>query len=111
MPWQPLPTDDGPGPRTVGESLDRVARSLGVPRASALTAVFSAWPELVGEAVAAHATPRRLRDGVLLVAVDQPAWATQLRWLEADLLRRLAEEVGAGVVGSLDVRVRTGDGA
>ena len=91
----------------MGASLDRVAASLGVPRASTLSTVFAAWPELVGESVASHARPRSLRDGTLVVAVDEPAWATQLRWLEADLLTRLAEVLGPDQVARIEVRVAT----
>lgn len=104
MPWAPLPGEDRE-PRRVGESLDRVAASLGVPEAAVLPAVFGGWADLVGERVAAHARPRALRHGVLLVAVDEPAWATQLRFLEADLLARLADRLGAGAVTRIDVRV------
>ena len=105
-PVSPLPSAGGPGPRPVAESLDRLMASLGGPRASALTTVFSSWGELVGDTVAAHASPRSLRRGVLVVAVDEPAWATSLRWLEADLLARMAEVVGDGVVTAIEVRVR-----
>jgi len=90
----------------VGESLDRVAASLGVPRASTLSTVFASWPEMVGESVAQHSRPRSLRDGTLVVAVDEPAWATQLRWLEADLLTRLGEALGPDAVARIEVRVQ-----
>jgi predicted nucleic acid-binding Zn ribbon protein len=43
---------------------------------------------------------------VLAVAVDSPAWATQLRLLGNELLGRLSEAAGSGVVTALDVRVR-----
>lgn len=102
--WRPLP-GEVPEPRRVGESLDRVASSLGVTRASTLSGVFASWPDLVGEAVAEHARPRSLRDGVLVVTVDEPAWATQLRWLEADLVARLTEVLGADQVSRIEVRV------
>jgi predicted nucleic acid-binding Zn ribbon protein len=92
----------------VGESLDRVAAALGVSRATTLTGVFASWPELVGSSVAEHATPRSLRDGTLVVAVDDPSWATQLRWLEADLLRRLEDVLGPGQVARIEVRVVSG---
>jgi len=42
------------------------------------------------------------------VAVDQPGWAAQIGWLSDDLLRRLAEALGPGVVTELTVRVRPG---
>jgi len=42
----------------------------------------------------------------LVVDVDQPGWATQLRYLETDLLARLAAVAGPGAVRSIEVRVR-----
>ena len=74
----------------MADSLERIAASIGAPRPSLLGAVFGRWAELVGPDVAAHATPLSLRDGVLTVVVDHPAWATSLRLLSADLLRRIA---------------------
>ena len=106
-PWKPLPTGDSPGrePRPLTESLDRLTASLGVPSAAALGAVFAKWEEIVGEGVAAHVQPRALREGVLVVEVDQPGWVTQLRFLEADVLRRLAEVTGATAT-RLEVRLQ-----
>ena len=104
-PISPLP-GPGPGPRPVGESLDRLTASLGAPPARVLARLFAAWPALVGDAVASHATPLSLRQGTLVVAVDDPAWVTQLRWLEADLLARFADAVGEGVVTGLRIRAR-----
>jgi predicted nucleic acid-binding Zn ribbon protein len=46
----------------------------------------------------------KLEDGRLVVEVDDPAWATQLRFLEADLVTRLSEAGGLAVT-SVDVRV------
>jgi predicted nucleic acid-binding Zn ribbon protein len=105
--WRPLPGEDRP-PRRVGESLDRVAAALGVTRATTLTGIFASWDELVGDAVAQHVRPRSLRDKTLLVVVDDPSWATQMRWLEADLLTRLVEVLGPGQVDRIEVRVVAG---
>ena len=103
MTWRPLPEDSVP--KRLRESLDRYAKRLGAPRASALGAVFSRWEEVVGASVAAHARPVSLVDGALVVAVDEPGWATQLRFLTADILRRLEEVAGPGVATRLEVRV------
>ena len=110
MPWSRLPGGDRspPDPKPVGESLDRVVSALGGPTAGALTAIFARWPEVVGDRVAAHARPLSIDDGRLVVGVEEPGWATQLRYLEADLLRRLADVAGEGVVRRIDVRVRPG---
>jgi len=48
--------------------------------------------------------PLKLDAGVLVVQVDDPAWATQMKFLESDLLRRLTE-AGAGPVERLEIRV------
>lgn len=104
--WRPLPgrrRDRPPAP--IADSIERVARRLGAPPPSALAAVFGAWERTVGEQVAAHSRPVSLVDGVLTVVVDQPGWATQLRYLSATLLERLGEVAGEGVVTRLDVRV------
>lgn len=99
----------------IGEALAAVVASLGrKPTASggrgraggaATVSVFRSWDDAVGAQVAAHARPISLDDGRLLVEVDQPGWATQLRYLSATLIARLDAVIGAGVVRSIEVRV------
>jgi predicted nucleic acid-binding Zn ribbon protein len=102
--WRPLPGEGG-GPRPVRESLDGFARRLGAPQADALATVFAEWEAIVGSSVAAHARPLSLVRGALVVAVDQPGWATQLRYLGPRLVERIGEVAGPGVVDRLEVRV------
>ncbi|MBO0693324.1 MAG: DUF721 domain-containing protein [Acidimicrobiaceae bacterium] len=106
MTWWPL-RGEGPDrdPRPVGESLDAAARRLGSPGVSALGAIFARWEELVGPEVAKHSRPHRLRAGVLVIEVDQPAWATQLRYLSGDLLKRVNEAAGPDDVRAVQIRV------
>jgi predicted nucleic acid-binding Zn ribbon protein len=42
------------------------------------------------------------------VRTDSTAWATQMRWLAATVLRRLNEELGDGTVTLIDVKGPTG---
>ena len=104
-PWKPL-RSDRPGPRPVGESVERVAGRLGAPPVAALKTVFGGWREAVGDAVADHAEPVSLTGGVLVVAVDQPGWATQLKLLAPEVIGRLNARAGEGTVHSLEVRVK-----
>lgn len=101
---------EDPGPRPVAEALEDVLDALGPPRARpgappggagarAQTAptwstVFTRWEEVVGATLAGHATPVRVEAGVLVVAVDQPPWATQVRALGPRILARIAELAG-----------------
>jgi predicted nucleic acid-binding Zn ribbon protein len=92
--------------RRLGEVLSEVAADLSLDDPDDVAAVMAAWATVVGEAIAAHVRPRRLRDGELLVEVDAPVWATQLRYLEEDVLRRLGRKVRPGVVKSIRPVVR-----
>lgn len=94
------------GPRPLGASLDAVTRRLGVDDSKGFGRLFAQWPAIVGEAMAAHVQPVRLDQGSLVVVVDHPAWATQIRRLGDDLLQRVAEETGGARPTRLEVRVR-----
>jgi predicted nucleic acid-binding Zn ribbon protein len=100
-----LPTGGKPV-RRLNEALSEVAADLNLDDPGDVAAVMAAWTDAVGETVAAHVRPRRLQDGVLLVEVDAPVWATQLRYLEGDVLRRLGRKVRPGVVKSIRPVVR-----
>ncbi len=80
----------GEGPRRVSDSLARISRDLDLAGPDAFGIVVARWAEVVGPAVAARTRPRSLRGGVLAVAVDDGAWATQLRYSEADVIARFA---------------------
>ena len=66
--------------------------------------VFGRWAQIVGPDLAAHTVPESLADGELTVAADSTAWATQLRLLAAQLVRRLNAELGDGAVRRVKVR-------
>jgi predicted nucleic acid-binding Zn ribbon protein len=70
----------------------------------AVAAVFGRWAEIVGPQVAAHTNPEAFDDGELVVTADSPAWATQMRLLAPQVLKRLGQELGAGTVRHLKVR-------
>ena len=73
--------------------------------AGTLGGVFGRWNEIVGDVVAAHVQPVKLDGTRLVVEVDEPAWATQLKFLEADLRARLQTTIGA-TVEHFDIRVK-----
>jgi predicted nucleic acid-binding Zn ribbon protein len=98
-------------PVRLGDSLHQVMQSLRPDTqgrtqqaASTIGGVFGRWDEAVGPAVAAHVQPVKLDGTTLVVEVDDPAWATQLKFLESTLRARLAEVAGA-TVERIEVRV------
>jgi predicted nucleic acid-binding Zn ribbon protein len=70
--------------------------------------LFGRWSEIVGGAIAAHAAPKSLVDGDLLIEAESTAWATQLRMLAPTLMQRINGRVGRGTVGRIRVQGPTG---
>jgi predicted nucleic acid-binding Zn ribbon protein len=93
-------------PRSLRDALAGVGRELGIPDPDRLTTLLDAWPDIVGDQLAPHAHVRSLRDGVLVVGVDAPAFATEIRYREAHVREAATRLVGAGVVRSLRVVVQ-----
>lgn len=98
----------GPGvhprdPLTVSATMASLFRDRGWVQEVSVGGVVGRWREVVGDQIADHCTPETFADGVLVVRTDSSAWAQQLKMLAPQLVRRMAEDVGDGVVK--DVRV------
>ena len=68
--------------------------------------VLRCWETVVGARVAAHARPRKLRGSVLQVDVDEPGWATQLRYLRGQIVVGINNELGRELIVRIELRVR-----
>lgn len=75
---------------------------------AAVGAVFGHWEDIVGPQLALHSKPESFDSGELTVSADSPAWATQLRLMAPQLLKRLAEELGHGTVRHIRVNGPSG---
>lgn len=98
------PGPDDRDPQPLGRLAARLAADRGWAERLAGGQVFGRWATLVGEDVAEHARPVAFNDGELTVQADSTAWATQLRLLQRELLKRIAAGVGDGVVKRLKVQ-------
>ncbi len=92
-------------PVEIQQFLDRVVRGMGAPGTDAVDLVFNRWEDVVGTVLAAQTRPAALEGGRLVLVADDPAVVSHVRWLEAQLLERLDELLGAGRVTGVDVRV------
>jgi predicted nucleic acid-binding Zn ribbon protein len=63
------------------------------------------WESVVGSELAARTAPRSLRDGVLVVAANTPAWAVQVRFVAREIARAADRAVGEGSVREVRVIV------
>lgn len=109
MPYRPLNTPDrrggGPDPVALPDVLDAVLAGIGGPTVASIVLIHERWAQLVGPEVADHATPLGVENGVLTMTADGAAWASHLRWSEADIVARCADILGADEVTAIAVRV------
>jgi len=91
-------------PQPLGAAIEGLLDDQGWRTAAAVGSVFGRWEQIVGDALAAHTRPGGFTDGELLVIADSTAWATQVRLLRAQLIRRLNAELGDGTVTGVKVR-------
>lgn len=94
------------GPRRLDTSLAAVAEQLGLEDADGLGRLFGSWVTIVGPAMADHVQPIRIDADALVVQVDHPAWATQIKSLGDELLDRVAERTRLTRPDQLEVRIR-----
>ncbi len=90
-------------PQTLGALAAGIARQRGWDGKVAEGTVFGRWSHVVGADIASHATPTTLVDGVLHVAAESTAWATQLRLMQAQVLAKINAAVGPGLVTKLSI--------
>jgi predicted nucleic acid-binding Zn ribbon protein len=94
---------DDRDPQTIDTTLGRFVSDQGWETELRVHGVFSRWEAIVGREVAQHATPESFADGRLVVRTDSTAWATQMKLLAADVVRRLNEVLGDETVRVIDV--------
>jgi predicted nucleic acid-binding Zn ribbon protein len=91
-------------PQPLAAAVEGLLSDQGWGLAAKTGSVFGRWPDIVGPDLAAHTRPETLADGELIVTADSTAWATQLRLLASQLIRRLNTELGDGTVQRVKVR-------
>ena len=112
-PIEPLrgsPGKSGRDPLLVADTLAALVRERGWSEDVSVGGVVGRWRDVVGGQIADHCTPETFEEGVLVVRTDSTSWATNLKLLAPQLLRRLADDVGEGVVREVKVVGPVGPG-
>ena len=91
-------------PRPAATAL-RAALDQAAPK-TPLAALQAAWAEVVGERIAAVASPVSERGGEVTVSCSDSVWAQELDLMQEQLLERLRERLGERAPQSLRFRVQ-----
>ena len=93
----------GGDPTAFGPAIRELLAARGWQERAAVGGVFGRWPQIVGPELAEHTRPETFEDGILVIAADSASWATQVRLLAANLVKRLNEDLGHGTVKRVKV--------
>ena len=96
-------------PRHAAEAIGSIRRAR-APE-TLLAAVQQAWPDVVGDAVAAQAEPVAEREGTVTVSCRTATWAQELDLMQAAILDRLNTALAAAGAGPVAALRLTGDAA
>ena len=100
--WSARPRRDDPQRLTA--AVGGLLSARGWRERAAVGAVFGHWADIVGPQLALHTKPESFEAGELTVSADSPAWATQVRLMGPQLLKRLGEELGHGTIRHVRVK-------
>jgi hypothetical protein len=78
--------------------------SIGLAERLKEAEIWSLWPEVVGQTVAARAIPLRIIKGSLTVAVSSGPWKQELNFLKGMMIEKLNERLGGEVVREIILR-------
>jgi hypothetical protein len=88
------------GARPLAALVPHLTRPAFRRRSPATAQVLADWPAIVGPAIAAVTTPRRLISGTLTIACAGPI-AMELQYLGGELIARINTHLGSQVVSGL----------
>ena len=92
-------------PSHLRQSLEQLLEGLGAPQIDAVTTLIDRWQEVIGPELATQVRAVAVRGSELDVQVEDPAWASQIAWLEVQLLERIAILIGSDQITAVTARV------
>ena len=92
-------------PIPLRQSLEYLLAGLGAPQIDAVNTLIDRWQEVVGPELATQVRAVAVKGSDLIVQVEDPAWASQITWLEVQLLERIASLIGSDQITAVIARV------
>lgn len=84
--------------QSLNDVLPAVLARIGLKNKVNVYRAVAEWRAIAGEAVARHAVAIAVEEKTLVVAVDSPAWMTQLLFLKGQLLKKIVSQIGPGLI-------------
>jgi len=84
--------------------LEQLLKDFGTPDITVVTSIIDQWEEIVGSDLASKISAVAISGSELIVSVDDPVWASQIIWLESQLLDKITRLIGEEKITSIRVR-------
>lgn len=88
----------------LGAVLDSLMKTLGIEKNIEQYQIFNVWNSIVGEQIAKVAQPERIHNGVLIVAVSNAPWRTELTFRKKEILEKIHSTLNSTSI--TDIRFR-----
>jgi predicted nucleic acid-binding Zn ribbon protein len=70
-----------------------------------LIQVWRVWDGIVGDVIAQNARPAAFKGKILLVHVTSSTWVHQLQFLKKEMIDKLNDELGKGLIDDLKFKI------
>lgn len=92
-------------PAAITPILKSMSQRLGLEKEMTLYRLKKNWPEFVGQGLAKHTLPERLKFKTLTLRVDGPTWMHELSFLKRDMIHKINKKLGKDFIKTLHLKV------
>lgn len=83
---------------TIKTILEDIFKRRKIDSALNVYRILNLWENAVGPRIARHSQPKRLRDHILWVVVDNSTWMQELTFLEGKIKKELNQRIGSPLI-------------
>ena len=97
-----------PDPAGIKNLLAQLASQWGMQSPLEVARLFNSWEQIVGAEIAAKCRPTSLKDGLLKVRTESPAWASQFKYFGPEVAKQVNLQLGKPLVREVKIWLQPG---
>lgn len=70
--------------------------------------IHEVWEDIAGKDVSQHVRLKHIKDGVLYVVADHPAWLTQMKYMESHIVFEVNKILGESSIEKVSLSISRG---
>ncbi|MCK4546922.1 MAG: DUF721 domain-containing protein [Candidatus Eisenbacteria sp.] len=92
---------------SVGQVLERLFENRAWGRRIFEGKALAAWNDVVGGSLKTHTNPVRIKNGRMVVAVEDSIWKQEVSLLRGEIIRKLNDRIGREAIQDIILVVRS----